>query len=150
MKNLYEPATAGEIRQRIQSLRADSTRQWGKMNPAQAAAHCAKAMEMAVGDAQPPRMFLGRLFGGMVMRRVVADDSPLKKQTPTAPTLVTTDQRDMDTERAKLAALVDRFAAAGPAGCTSHPHTFFGPMTPEEWSVLMYKHIDHHLRQFAA
>ncbi|HYK18636.1 MAG TPA: hypothetical protein VEV37_11470 [Bryobacteraceae bacterium] len=21
-------------------------------------------------------------------------------------------------------------------------------MTPEEWAILMYKHLDHHLRQF--
>ena len=37
---------------------------------------------------------------------------------------------------------------AGPAGCTTHPHSFFGRLTPEEWAVLMYKHLDHHLRQF--
>ena len=29
-------------------------------------------------------------------------------------------------------------------------HPFFGAMTSEEWSVLMYKHLDHHLRQFGA
>jgi hypothetical protein len=23
-----------------------------------------------------------------------------------------------------------------------------GKMTPEEWAILMYKHLDHHLRQF--
>jgi len=44
--------------------------------------------------------------------------------------------------------LVDRFASAGKAGCTTHPHTFFGRMTADEWGILMYKHIDHHLQQF--
>jgi len=37
---------------------------------------------------------------------------------------------------------------AGPAGCTAHPHSFFGRLKPEEWATLMYKHLDHHLRQF--
>jgi len=37
---------------------------------------------------------------------------------------------------------------AGPAGCTKHPHSFFGKLTPEEWAILSYKHLDHHLRQF--
>ena len=46
------------------------------------------------------------------------------------------------------AVLIDRFAAAGPKGCTTHPHSFFGPLTPDEWAILMYKHLDHHLRQF--
>ena len=31
-----------------------------------------------------------------------------------------------------------------------NPHSFFGRLTPEEWAVLMYKHVDHHLRQFGA
>jgi transposase InsO family protein len=44
--------------------------------------------------------------------------------------------------------VIDRFVAAGPKSCTTHPHSFFGPLTPEEWAILMYKHLDHHLRQF--
>jgi hypothetical protein len=31
---------------------------------------------------------------------------------------------------------------------TSAPHPFFGPMTQQEWETLMWKHLDHHLRQF--
>jgi Protein of unknown function (DUF1569) len=37
-----------------------------------------------------------------------------------------------------------------PPGCTTHPHSFFGRMTADEWAILMYKHLDHHLRQFGA
>ena len=51
---------------------------------------------------------------------------------------------------AHWSARIARFAEAGPAGCTTHPHSFFGRMTPNEWAVLMYKHVDHHLRQFGA
>jgi transposase InsO family protein len=57
-------------------------------------------------------------------------------------------ERDFVAERQRLRGLIDRFAAGGPAGCTKHPHSFFGPMTPEEWAALNYKHLDHHLRQF--
>ena len=64
--------------------------------------------------------------------------------------LIVGDQRDLDTERARLCRLIDRFAQAGPDGCTTQPHSFFGAMTPDEWALLMYKHIDHHLRQFGA
>jgi Protein of unknown function (DUF1569) len=51
-------------------------------------------------------------------------------------------------ERERLRGLVDRFCQAGAPGCTSHPHSFFGHLTPEEWAILTYKHLDHHLRQF--
>ena len=62
--------------------------------------------------------------------------------------LIVPDARDLESERERLCGLIDRFAAAGPGGCTSHPHLFFGRLTPEEWAILMYKHLDHHLRQF--
>mgnify|MGYP001794749648 CR=1 FL=1 len=29
-------------------------------------------------------------------------------------------------------------------------HAFFGRMPGQEWAILMYKHLDHHLRQFGA
>jgi hypothetical protein len=28
------------------------------------------------------------------------------------------------------------------------PPPFFGPFKPQQWAILMYKHVDHHLRQF--
>ena len=40
------------------------------------------------------------------------------------------------------------FHQGGEAKCTRHPHPFFGALTPAEWSRGMYKHLDHHLRQF--
>lgn len=78
------------------------------------------------------------------------NDQPMRRNSPTAPDLVIRDERDLGAERERLNGLIDRFAAGGPAGCTTHPHTFFGPMTPQEWATLMYKHLDHHLRQFGA
>jgi Protein of unknown function (DUF1569) len=148
MKNLYEAVTVKEVQERITRLRPDSERQWGKMNPAQAAAHCALAMEWAVGDSRPPRMFLGRVFGSMAKAKVLVDERPLGKNAPTAKSLVVADERDLGVEQKRLCALIDRFASAGPQGCTTHPHTFFGRLKPEEWATLMYKHLDHHLRQF--
>ena len=148
MKNLYEPATAQEIKDRIAPLGPASQRQWGKMTAAQAMAHCSVAMEWAVGDIRPPRMFIGRIFGSLAKSKMLKDEAPMGRNTPTAKSLVVADDRDLATERQRLSALVDRFASAGPSGCTTHPHSFFGPLTPNEWSSLMYKHLDHHLRQF--
>ena len=150
MKNLYDSGVGADIDGRLANLRADSQRQWGKMNLAQALAHCSGAMEFAVGDVNPPRMLIGRLVGWAVKRKSVAGDAPLEKNTPTAKGLVIEDQRDLERERARLRGLLNRFVAAGPSGCTKHPHSFFGDLTPEEWSTLMYKHLDHHLRQFGA
>jgi hypothetical protein len=150
MKNLFDPARATELRERIERLRPDSPRVWGKMTAPQAMAHCAVALEWAVGDTVAPRMMIGRVIGGVVKRLAVRDDDPMKRNAPTAPDLRIVDERELATEQARLTRLIDRFSAGGPAGCTTHPHAFFGRMTPAEWAVLMYKHVDHHLRQFGA
>jgi hypothetical protein len=148
MKNLFEPTSAEEVKQRIARLRPDSERQWGKMSPGQALAHCSRAMETALGDTNLPRMFIGRIIGGPVKKLALGNDEPMKRNSPTSPAFVVRDQPDVTVESARLSALIDRFSRGGREKCTRHPHTFFGPMTPDEWAILMYKHVDHHLRQF--
>ncbi len=148
MKNLYEPATVAEVNARVRRLRADSTRQWGKMTPAQMLAHCAGSMEGALGDTKPPRAVMGRLFGPMVKRMLLEKGKPMSRNAPTDKRLRVRDDRDFGKEQQRLLELVERFASGGPDRCTTHPHVFFGPMTPQEWSTLMYIHLDHHLRQF--
>jgi uncharacterized protein DUF1569 len=150
VKTLFDPEVAREVKARVRSVRPDAARHWGKMNAAQAIAHCARGMEMAVGDLRPKRVFIGRIIGPLVKPLALGDDRPMKRNSPTAPELVVSGERDLDVERERLCALIDRFAAGGPAQCTTHPHAFFGPLAPEQWADLMYKHLDHHLRQFGA
>ena len=148
MKNLFDTTTANQVKERIGRLGSTSVRQWGKMNAAQAMAHCAVTMEWAVGDRNEPRMFIGRIVGPLVKSKVLKDEAPMGRNAPTAKSLVVADERDLAKERQRLCTLIDRFSAGGPQGCTKHPHSFFGPLAPDEWARLMYKHLDHHLRQF--
>jgi hypothetical protein len=150
MRNLFESTAVAEVKTRLQQLRPDAARQWGRMNAAQAVAHCAMGLELALGERRPPRMLIGRILGPVVKPLALGDDAPMRRNSPTVPGFEVADERDFAAERARLAGLIDRFAAAGPAGCTTHPHSFFGRLTPEQWAVLMYKHLDHHLRQFGA
>jgi hypothetical protein len=148
MKSLFDAGTATDINNRIARLEPGSERQWGKMNAAQAMAHCATALEWAVGDSFEPRMFVGRILGPLAKSKVLKDDAPMRRNTPTAKSLVVANERDLGKERQRVCALIDRFSEGGPQGCTRRAHTFFGSLTPEEWARLMYKHLDHHLRQF--
>jgi Protein of unknown function (DUF1569) len=148
MKNLFEAATVEEVKGRIARLTPDSDRLWGKMNPAQALAHCSAAMEMAVGKRTPPRILIGRLLGRLAKKSMIVNEKPMPRNAGTEKSLVVGDERDFVAERLRLSEFIDRFAAGGPAVCTKHPHFFFGPLTPLEWAALMYQHLDHHLRQF--
>jgi hypothetical protein len=148
MKNLFEVARVKEVKERMTQLRPDSDRLWGTMNPAQALAHCSAAIGMAMGQIRPQRMLIGWIIGRIVKPIVLRDETPMRRNTPTVESLVVKDDRDLGTERGRLCGLIDRFAAAGREGCTTHPHPFFGRLRQEEWAGLMYKHLDHHLRQF--
>lgn len=148
MKNLFEATAVEEVKARIAKLRPESQRQWGKMNVAQAVAHCSAGLELATGDRNPPRKLVGSLIGKIIKPMVLGNDQPMRRNSPTM--IAVQDERNLDVERERLCTLIDRFAASGPAGCTTHPHSFFGRLTPTEWAILAYKHLDHHLRQFGA
>jgi hypothetical protein len=118
------------------------------MTAAQAVEHCSRGFELALGERLPPRIFMGRIIGGMVKSKVMGDDEPLRRNSPSVQGLIVNDERNLKMEQERLCGMIDRFGAAGPGGCTAHPHSFFGRLTPDEWAILMYKHMDHHLRQF--
>jgi hypothetical protein len=148
MKNLFDTATMQEVSGRIAQLKPDATRQWGEMDIAQVMAHCSIGFETALGVQKPPRVMLSRILGPVIKPLALRDDKPMKKNSPTAPSFIVKDGRDFETEQVKLTGLMERFKADGAKGCTDHPHAFFGQLTPDEWAILMYKHMDHHLRQF--
>ena len=150
MKTIFDASCADQLKHRLAELQPDNARLWGKMSPAQMLAHSSKGLEMAIGEIRPPRAFVGRIIGGLVKRAVLGDDKPMYRNSPTSKELVVDDDHDFAAEKARLSNLIGRVAATGPAGCTSHPHAFFGALTPDEWGILMYKHLDHHLRQFGA
>lgn len=147
-KSLFATETLEEVKERLTGLRTDSQRLWGSMTPAQMLAHCAATMEMAVGLTLPPRRFIGRLVGPIAKKAVVTEGRPFRRNSPSDKSLIIREERDFETERQRLIALLERFSAGGPEGCTKHPHSFFGPLTPAEWATVMYQHLDHHLQQF--
>ena len=149
MKSLFRPDDNAEVVARIQSLRVGAKAQWGKMDAAQMLAHCQTAMRVATGDLKLKRSLFGLLFGRLAKKSLTRPE-PFKRGLPTAPEFVVRDARDFTGEQRGLVELVQRFGQRGPAGLTREQHPFFGPLTAEEWDLLQWKHLDHHLRQFGA
>src|SRR3954453_8179858 len=110
VKNLFEAATVNEVKKRMESLRADSERKWGSMNPAQALAHCTAGLEMALGETRPPRMLIGRIIGRMVKARAFPEEEPMRRHSPTVKVLIVNDERNLEAERERLGYMIDRFA----------------------------------------
>jgi Protein of unknown function (DUF1569) len=149
MNSLFDPQTAQTMQQRIENLQMDSPRMWGKMDVAQMMAHCAIGLETATGKIHPKRTFIGKIIGGF-MQGMLTDDKPMGKNAPTHPTFVMVDEKDFEKEKTRLLTLLKEFSEGGEAGVTKSPHPFFGKITPQQWSSGVWKHLDHHLRQFGA
>ncbi len=150
MKNLFVATDRQEILQRLEGLGPASARHWGKMNAAQMLAHCAAALEVATGDVPKRQRLIGRIFAPFVKPKLLRGEAPMMKNAPTDPGFVISDERDLARERERLAGLVQRLARQGSEAAGRRTHSFFGRLTGDEWGVLMYKHLDHHLRQFGA
>jgi hypothetical protein len=149
MKTLFDAQARDEIVQRLARLEPSSRRQWGKMDVAQMAAHCAAAMEIACGDRTKRQALIGRVLAPFV-KSTALGEKPFGRNAPTDPEFRISDARNFANERTRLVGLVERFCARGPSGADGLVHSFFGRLTADEWGRLMYKHLDHHLRQFNA
>ena len=151
MKNLFEPAQVEGIEQRIGLLHAANERQWGEMTLAQTLAHCTAGLDMAEGVIRSRRAaFPVRILGWIIKPLFFRDDQPMRRNSPSSPELLAKPpaQRVREQERTRLLTKINRFVTQGANHCTAYPHPFFGRLTPGQWGILMYKHLDHHLRQF--
>lgn len=147
MKNIFNQADTVEILNRIDKLNPNSRPQWGKMDVAQMLAHCSSFHDIAMGETFPPRGWLGVLIGTFV-KPIFYNDKPLARNMSTIPTIMIIEEKEFETEKVKLKQKIITFQNNGPEKCTSHPHPFFGKLTPEQWGKGLYKHLDHHLNQF--
>lgn len=147
MKNIFNERDTEEILSRIDKLRPNAQPQWGKMNAAQMLAHCSLFQDIAMGNSFPKRGWLGILIGGFV-KPLFYNDKPVTRNMSTIPDIVITDEKEFTAEKEKLKQKIITFQENGPEKCTTHPHPFFGELTSEQWGKGIYKHLDHHLRQF--
>ena len=102
---------------------------------------------MAADRLNPPSILIGRLIGWFV-KPIYTNQKPLSGNSPTDKKLIVSDQRDFLRGQEQLKLCLRQFHEGGEAQCTRHPHPFFGALTPQDWSRGMYKHLDHHLKQF--
>lgn len=149
MQSLFDPADRQSVLGRLEQLPPGAARQWGKMSAPQMLAHCAAALEVATGVQPRKQQLIGRIFGPFAKSSLLGE-KPFSRNSPTDPTFIVTGDRDFDAEKRRLTALVNQFCDGGPGKAAVQTHSFLGRLTGDQWGVMMYKHLDHHLRQFGA
>lgn len=146
VKNLFDNQVKQEIIIRINKLSSTSQPQWGKMNVSQMLAHLQMPIGVADGTHKLKRTFIGRIIGPMV-KKILHNDQPFKRNLPTDKSFIMTGtQKEFEMEKRKLIEMINRFSESN---MVDTPHPFFGKLTKEQWSIGTWKHLDHHLQQFA-
>jgi hypothetical protein len=144
MKSVFAKESRDELINRINLLNENSTAQWGKMNVSQMIKHCTQWDEMALGKRIYKQSFIGKLFGKMALKDMVKDE-PIKRNLPTVPSFKIKENGNVEEEKSKLINSINEYASFSNENFI---HPFFGRMTKENTGIMIYKHVDHHLKQF--
>jgi hypothetical protein len=146
MPTLHDAAVRRRLESRLAALRADAPRKWGRMTAAQMLWHVNLFLSYAVGDAtaerhKPPMP--------LPLLRFLVLYTPWPKGAPTHPSAVCKGDKDFETERARCAKLIERFASK-PIDTPWPLDAVFGSTSGKFHSKLQAKHLDHHFRQFGS
>jgi hypothetical protein len=146
--SIYLASTTEELFHRIDNLNAKSPSLWGKMTVGQMFSHCAVPYEQILGlnTLQPP-LFM-RIILKLFLKKSMVNEVPYKQNLPTAPSFIRTEQYDVEKEKERLKGYVKSIQELGAEKLAATPSLSLGMLTATEWNNLLYKHIDHHLKQF--
>jgi len=106
--------------------------------------HVADSLRIALGQipATPTHNFISRTVGKHIVVNTSLEAPPGKVRT--APEMLSTSPSGWTQDLQSCEELVARVGA----GEAASVHPKFGPLTPQEWGRLCWKHLNHHLRQF--
>jgi hypothetical protein len=145
MNSIFNKNDNETIIKRINSLHPNSKAVWGKMTVDQMLKHTEAAVSVAFSEKELKINFFMKLLGKLLKNKVFNND--FQKNSPTAPEFVFTEKYDFETSKNELIKQFSRFAQ-GEQSITLTTHPFWGKMSSTDWDKLMWKHMDHHLRQF--
>lgn len=144
----FTEGTKAALLQRINQLSSDSQPVWGKMSAAQMLAHCAVTYEMVYTNKHAKPNGLARFFLKLFIKPVVTGEKPYQKSSRTAPAFLISEPKVFETEKQKLMDYITRSCNDGRAFFEGKESNSFGALTANEWNIMFYKHLDHHLSQF--
>ena len=148
LPSIYLKETTTEFIGRINSLTGNEIPLWGKMNVGQMLSHCCLPYQQILSENTDRPPFIMRVLMQWFFRKSMVNDQPYKQNLPTGPTFIRTGEFDVSKERQRLISYVEAIERLGPEGLASIPSLSLGKHSSVEWSNMLYKHLDHHLRQF--
>ena len=149
MKNIFIESDYLEIRSRIEKLSDANERLWGNMNLEQMLIHCTTQLKLALGEISAEQQgpsFMRSKLGKWILFSTIP--WPKNVGTPNEMNTELSSFTFTDIEDKKIILL--NYLEKVKEGTQLKKHPFFGELNRKEWGRLMYKHLDHHLKQFSS
>jgi hypothetical protein len=147
MKSIWQDESRRELSARVGALASDRPAAWGKFTAPKMVCHLADSLKMAMGDLKVARRTLPIRYPPL--KQLIIYWAPFPKGAPTAPELLAREPREWSRDIGDVQELLERAASARTTD-TWPEHPAFGKLSTRAWGVLIYRHMDHHLRQFGA
>lgn len=148
LPNIFTKEVSDEIIDRINKLTPESTAEWGTMDVAQMLAHCSVSYEYVFDNKYKKPGFPMSLILKYVVKKVVTNEEPYKRNSRTAPDFVVVDRREFEKEKQRLIDYIRKTQELGEGHFDGKESHSFGKLTKDEWNNMFYKHLNHHLGQF--
>jgi Protein of unknown function (DUF1569) len=149
-QNIFNEQDYAIILQRIVNITESSTKQWGTMNVAEMLVHCNLQLKLALHEIEGTKH-----EGSFILRtgfgRWMGLYGPRWKKGTTTPTQMNVLQQKLpigkvDAEKETLLNYLKVILTKD----AFQEHPIFGKLNKKDWGRLIWKHLDHHLRQFGA
>jgi hypothetical protein len=151
MKTLYDREDLEDIFRRIEQLSPESQRLWGTMTVNQMVCHVADPFRDLLG-LRTTKPTIPELLRPLV-RMMLINDKPFRKNIPTVKPYQQAGNGEgtvpgvFEKDRSDLMDLIHQFANLD-EDFRLGQHAALGALTHEQAGQFMWKHLDHHLRQF--
>ena len=153
MENLSNKAEFDLLVKRVENLQQSAERIWGKMTLGQMVCHLTDPLRDILGERITEPVIPEDVRPQLVQMVITASEwdqnLPTFEPYDQGPEGGGTKPGSFNIDKAKLLELMHKFHSADDS-YTYYPHAGLGLLSRQKFGAYLWKHIDHHLRQFGA
>lgn len=146
-KNILDTEAAHAICTRVKNLNENTKAHWGKMNPTEMLAHCNSCNRQLFEEGNSGKKTTVKQYFLRLLALYIAPNFKRNLSSEARHNVKgKVDPSRFKTEQQAFIETILKFPLKAKQLTLHHPA--FGNISTNQWGIAVYKHMDHHLRQF--
>jgi hypothetical protein len=147
VKTIYNKEPLLELQNRVAKLTPNDTNSWGKMTATEMLYHCNLANRQLLNKVMQPVKPSFKAFTLKILALYLVPHFPKNREgNPQNDTHGCISDSDFQNQLFEYNSILNELHQSQDPITLVHPS--FGTLTKKEWGIAIWKHLDHHLRQF--